>query len=105
MTQRVVCSVAYSRTAGFSESDRAARSRVPFVESLWHCCPHGEAVKGRKAGTGADAGAARMAADRPKSWHPIATLPETQRAAELLARRGVIEIRRTENQCRLKPTQ
>ena len=33
------------------------------------------------------------ASDRPKSWHPIGTLAETQRAAELLAARGVIEIR------------
>jgi hypothetical protein len=40
---------------------------------------------------------------RPKSWHPIGMLPETQRAAELLAKRGVIEIRKVENQYRLKP--
>jgi hypothetical protein len=45
------------------------------------------------------------AADRPKSWHPVGTLPETQRAAELLASRGVIEIRKAENQYRIKPTQ
>jgi hypothetical protein len=45
------------------------------------------------------------AADRPKSWHPIGTLPETQRAAELLAGRGVIEIRKAENQYRIKPNQ
>jgi hypothetical protein len=43
------------------------------------------------------------ATDRPKSWHPIGTLPETVRAAELLASRGVIEIRTAENQYRLKP--
>jgi hypothetical protein len=43
------------------------------------------------------------AANRPKSWHPIGTLPETQRAAELLADRGVIEIRKAENQYRIKP--
>jgi hypothetical protein len=43
------------------------------------------------------------ASTRPKSWHPIGTLPETQRAAELLASRGVIEIRKAENQYRLKP--
>jgi hypothetical protein len=43
------------------------------------------------------------AANRPKSWHPIGTLPETQRAAELLAGRGVIEIRKAENQYRIKP--
>jgi hypothetical protein len=43
------------------------------------------------------------AADHPKSWHPIGTLPETQRSAELLASRGVIEIRRPQNQYRIKP--
>lgn len=43
------------------------------------------------------------AAVRPKSWHPIGTLQETQRAAELLADRGVIEIRKAENQYRIKP--
>lgn len=43
------------------------------------------------------------AADHPKFWHPIGTLPETQRAAELLAARGVIEMRKAENQYRLKP--
>jgi hypothetical protein len=42
------------------------------------------------------------AADRPKSWHPIGTLPETQRAAELLAKRGLIEIASHSNQYRLK---
>jgi hypothetical protein len=42
------------------------------------------------------------AADRPKSWHPISTLPETQGAAELLASRGVIEIRQPQNQYRLE---
>jgi hypothetical protein len=45
----------------------------------------------------------KWAAVRPNSWHPIGTLPETQRAAELLAKRGVIEIRKPENQYRLKP--
>jgi hypothetical protein len=40
---------------------------------------------------------------RPKSWHPIGMLPETQRAAKLLASRGVIEVRKAENQYRLKP--
>jgi hypothetical protein len=43
------------------------------------------------------------AAVRPKSWHPIGTLTETVKAAELLASRGVIEIRGAENQYRLKP--
>jgi hypothetical protein len=64
---------------------------------------HGDrkAVKGRKTGTGALA-LLEWAADRPKSWHPIGTLPETQQAAEMLAKRGVIEIRKAENQYRLK---
>ncbi len=43
------------------------------------------------------------ASNRPKSWHPIGTLPENVKAAELPARRGVIEIRKAENQYRLKP--
>ena len=43
------------------------------------------------------------ATDRPKSWRPIGTLPETQRAAELLAKRGVMRIRNAENQYLLKP--
>jgi hypothetical protein len=37
------------------------------------------------------------------SWHPIGTPPETVNAAELLQKRGVIEIREAENQYRLKP--
>jgi hypothetical protein len=43
------------------------------------------------------------AADHPERWHDIGTLPESQKAAELLARRGVIEIRQPMNQYRLKP--
>ena len=43
------------------------------------------------------------AADRPNSWHPIGTLPETQQAAELLAKWGVVDIRKAENQYRLMP--
>jgi hypothetical protein len=43
------------------------------------------------------------AADRPKSWHSIGNLPETVKAAELLAKRGVIEIASHSNQYRLKP--
>ena len=43
------------------------------------------------------------AAEYPKRWHPIGTLPETVKAAELLASRSVIEIREAENQYRLKP--
>jgi hypothetical protein len=42
------------------------------------------------------------AAERPNSWHDIGKLPQTQRAAELLAARGVNEIRRPQNQYRLK---
>ncbi len=44
-----------------------------------------------------------MGGGSPKSWHPIGTLPETKTAAELLSARGVIEIRKAENQYRLKP--
>jgi hypothetical protein len=39
----------------------------------------------------------------PQRWHDIGKLPETQKAAELLAKRGVIEIRQPMNQYRLKP--
>jgi hypothetical protein len=42
------------------------------------------------------------AADHPKRWNDIGTLPESQKAAELLAKR-VIEIRQPMNQYRLKP--
>jgi hypothetical protein len=42
------------------------------------------------------------AADHPKRWHDIGKLPESQKAAELLAKRGVIEIRDPMNQYRLK---
>jgi hypothetical protein len=43
------------------------------------------------------------AADHPKRWHDIGKLPETLKAAELLEKRGVIEIRQPMNQYRLKP--
>jgi hypothetical protein len=43
------------------------------------------------------------AADRPKARHNIGKLPETVKAAELLKKRGVIEIRQPMNQYRLKP--
>jgi hypothetical protein len=43
------------------------------------------------------------AADHPKRWHDIGTLPETLKAAEPLEKRGVIEIRQPMNQYRLKP--
>lgn len=43
------------------------------------------------------------ASEHPKRWHDIGKLPETRKAAELLAKRGVIEIRDYSNQYRLKP--
>jgi hypothetical protein len=43
------------------------------------------------------------AAEHPTRWHDIGKLPETQKAAERLAKRGVIEIRDPMNQYRLKP--
>jgi hypothetical protein len=42
------------------------------------------------------------AANHPKRWHNIGTLPESQKAAELLAKRGVIEIQPM-NLYRIKP--
>lgn len=44
------------------------------------------------------------ASERPKGWHDIGKLPEFKTAAELLAKRGVIETRQPQNQYRLKPT-
>jgi hypothetical protein len=32
------------------------------------------------------------ASDRPDKWHPIGKLEATRKAAELLAKRGVIEV-------------
>jgi hypothetical protein len=43
------------------------------------------------------------AADWPNAWHDIGKLSETVKAAELLKKRGVIEIRQSMNQYRLKP--
>jgi hypothetical protein len=43
------------------------------------------------------------ASDHPNRWHNIGKLEATQRAAELLATRGVIEVRQPQNQYRLKP--
>jgi hypothetical protein len=43
------------------------------------------------------------AAEHPKRWHDIDDLPEPRKAAELLAKRGVIEIRQPMNQYRLTP--
>lgn len=37
-------------------------------------------------------------------WHSIGPEPDWQRAAKLLAERGVIEIRQPQNQYRLKAT-
>jgi hypothetical protein len=43
------------------------------------------------------------ASERPKGWHDIGKLPEFKSAAELLAKRGVIEVWPETNQYRLKP--
>lgn len=43
------------------------------------------------------------AADHPKRWHDIGRDEATVRAAELLEKRGVIEVRQPMNQYRLKP--
>ena len=43
------------------------------------------------------------AADHSKRWHDIGKLPEALKAAALLEKRGVIEIRQPMNQYRLKP--
>lgn len=43
------------------------------------------------------------ASDHPKRWHDIGKLPDSIRAAELLEKRGVIEVRQPMNQYRLKP--
>jgi hypothetical protein len=43
------------------------------------------------------------ASEHPGRWHNIGKLGATQRAAELLAKRGVIEIWKETNLYRLKP--
>jgi hypothetical protein len=43
------------------------------------------------------------AAKHPKRWHDIGKLEATQKTAELLEKRGVIETRQPMNQYRLKP--
>jgi hypothetical protein len=43
------------------------------------------------------------ASDHPKKWHPIGKLEATRKAAELLEKRGVIEIWRETDLYRLKP--
>jgi hypothetical protein len=43
------------------------------------------------------------ASDRPDKWHPIGKLEATRKAAELLAKRGVIEIWAETGLYRLKP--
>jgi hypothetical protein len=40
-----------------------------------------------------------------KKWHDIGKLDATKAAAELLEKRGVIEIHQPQNQYRLKPRQ
>jgi hypothetical protein len=42
------------------------------------------------------------ASDRPDKWHRIGHLDATKKAAELLAKRGVIELSPETNQYRLK---
>jgi len=44
------------------------------------------------------------AAEHPKKWHDIGKLTEFKGAAELLAKRGLIEIWKETNLYRLKPT-
>lgn len=43
------------------------------------------------------------ASDHPKHWHHIGPEESSKRAAELLEKRGVIEVRQPQNQFRLKP--
>jgi hypothetical protein len=43
------------------------------------------------------------ASKHPKRWHDIGKIEATQKAAELLEKRGVIEIWPETNQYRLKP--
>src|SRR5450755_2551909 len=43
------------------------------------------------------------ASDHPTKWHPIGKLEATRKAAELLAKRGVIEIWKETGLYRLKP--
>ena len=43
------------------------------------------------------------ASDRPHKWHPIGKLDADKRAAELLEKRGVIEIWRETGLYRMKP--
>jgi hypothetical protein len=45
------------------------------------------------------------AADHPKHWHDIGPLPASKQAAELLAKRGVIEVWPETKMYRLKPKQ
>lgn len=44
------------------------------------------------------------ASDHPTKWHRIGNLEATQKAAELLAKRGVIEVWPETQLYRLKPT-
>lgn len=41
------------------------------------------------------------ASDRPGRWHDIGKLEATMKAVDLLEKRGVVEIRRLENQYRI----
>lgn len=42
------------------------------------------------------------ASDRPNRWHDLGREPSTLRAAELLEKRDVIEIRQPQNQYKIK---
>jgi hypothetical protein len=44
-----------------------------------------------------------LASDHPDRWYNIGKLEATRKAAELLAKRAVIEIWPETNMCRLKP--
>jgi hypothetical protein len=44
------------------------------------------------------------AAEHPKQWHEIGREPATLKAAGLLEKRGVIEIRQPQNQYRVRAT-
>jgi hypothetical protein len=43
------------------------------------------------------------ASDHPNRWHDIGLVEANKRAAELLEKRGVIEVRQPQNQYKLKP--
>jgi hypothetical protein len=102
MLQHVVCPWLTEERVGFS------LSASPLARLFSRCgivirVASPKLTKAEKLVTEQMLALLEWAADRPRAWHPIGTLPETQRAAELLASRGVIEIRPPQNQYRLKP--